>query len=104
MMKIIPLIEGYCPGRGLRGEHGLSLYIEAVRKAFPGRPVAAVVGGFHLVDAPDDAISRVADAMTRIHPTRILCGHCTGPRGYAAMAAGLPGRVTWLACGLKVSV
>jgi 7,8-dihydropterin-6-yl-methyl-4-(beta-D-ribofuranosyl)aminobenzene 5'-phosphate synthase len=80
---------------------GIVNIVEAAMKAFPGKPVAAVVGGFHLVDAPEDTIARVADAMVRIGPARILCGHCTGPRAYAALYARLPGRVSWLSCGQK---
>jgi 7,8-dihydropterin-6-yl-methyl-4-(beta-D-ribofuranosyl)aminobenzene 5'-phosphate synthase len=83
---------------------GIVNIVEAARKAFPGKPVAAVVGGFHLVDAPEDAIAAVSDAMARIGPARILCGHCTGPRAYAALYARLPGRVSWLACGQKFTV
>lgn len=80
---------------------GIVNIVESARKAYPGKPVAAVVGGFHLVDAPEDAINTVADAMVQIDPVRILCGHCTGPRAYAALMARLPGRVAWLACGQK---
>jgi hypothetical protein len=29
-MTIISLMDNYCPKRGLRGEHGLSLYIETL--------------------------------------------------------------------------
>ena len=79
---------------------GIVNIVEASRKAFPGRPVAAVVGGFHLVDAPDEALGRVIDAMVRIGPARILCGHCTGPRAYASLRASLPG-VSWLSIGQK---
>jgi 7,8-dihydropterin-6-yl-methyl-4-(beta-D-ribofuranosyl)aminobenzene 5'-phosphate synthase len=80
---------------------GIVNIVEAAISAFPGKPVAAVVGGFHLVDATEDVIRRVTEAMARIRPARILCGHCTGPRAYAALMARLPGRVAWLACGQK---
>jgi 7,8-dihydropterin-6-yl-methyl-4-(beta-D-ribofuranosyl)aminobenzene 5'-phosphate synthase len=83
---------------------GIVNIVEAAIKAIPGKPVAAVVGGFHLVDAPEDTIAAVADAMERIGPVRILCGHCTGPRAYAALYARLPGRVSWLSCGQEFTL
>ncbi|TFG83403.1 MAG: MBL fold metallo-hydrolase [Spirochaetales bacterium] len=80
---------------------GIVNILEEARLAFPGRPVSAVVGGFHLVDAPRETIDRVVDGIAAIAPGKILCGHCTGPRGFAALYARFPDRVAWLSCGLR---
>ena len=82
---------------------GIINIVEAARRAFPGKPLAAVVGGFHLGDAPDETLARVADGIAALSPGRILCGHCTGTRGFAAISASNR-NVAWLACGMRAEV
>jgi len=82
---------------------GILNIAEAVRKAFPGRPVAALVGGFHLSDAPEETLANVATGIALLAPRRIYCGHCTGTRGFAAISA-CNRDVTWLACGQRVEL
>ncbi len=69
----------------------------------PKRPIAALVGGFHLADLPDDRLALVAEGIHALAPRRVLCGHCTGTRGFAALCAK-PLDVTWLACGMRVEL
>jgi 7,8-dihydropterin-6-yl-methyl-4-(beta-D-ribofuranosyl)aminobenzene 5'-phosphate synthase len=76
----------------------------AARKAFPDKPVAALVGGFHLSDTPDDQLDQVADGIAALAPSHIYCGHCTGVRGFAAIAARQRSTVTWLACGMRIEL
>lgn len=71
---------------------------------FPGARLDAVIGGFHLADLPDGELARSAEALAELNPRRLYCGHCTGPRGYAALALALPCPVTWLHCGLRVEL
>lgn len=82
---------------------GILNIAEAARRAFPGRPVAALVGGFHLSDAPDGILEGVADGIAALAPKRIYCGHCTGTRGFAAISARNR-NVVWLACGMRVEL
>ncbi len=82
---------------------GILNIAEAARKAFPGRPVAALVGGFHVSDAPEETLSQVAAGIAMLAPERIYCGHCTGVRGFAAISAGNR-NVTWLSCGMRVEL
>lgn len=75
----------------------------AAARAFPGRPLAALVGGFHLSDEPDETLEKVAEGIAALRPGRVLCGHCTGTRGFAAIASRV--RATaWLACGMRVEL
>jgi len=82
---------------------GILNIAEAARRAFPGKPVAALVGGFHLSDAPADILARVAAGIAALSPLRIYCGHCTGTRGFAAISA-VNRNVSWLACGQRVEL
>ncbi|MFH2114112.1 MAG: MBL fold metallo-hydrolase [Spirochaetota bacterium] len=83
---------------------GILNIAEAARKNFPSRPIAALVGGFHLADLPDETLDRVADGIAALDPKRIFCGHCTGTRGFAAISARNRGNTQWLACGMKVEI
>ena len=62
---------------------------------FPGRPVDAVLGGYHLAGkAMESRIEpTVRDLRTRIAPRLVAPGHCTGWRAKASLAnAFAPGR------------
>lgn len=77
---------------------------QAALDAFPGSPLKALVGGFHLVDSPPEELAHVAEAIASMAPGVILCAHCTGLPGYAALSQALPGRVSWLSCGMRVNL
>lgn len=83
---------------------GIINITRSAMQAFPGRPVKALVGGFHLVDASADTISRVARDIAEIDPAMVLCAHCTGLGGFAALSDALCGRVSWLSCGMNISI
>ncbi len=51
-------------------EHALSL--------FPDEAVEGIIGGFHLVEASEEKISKTVDALGEIGPGWISSGHCTG--------------------------
>jgi len=76
----------------------------AALRVFPDKPLKALVGGFHLADAPDAELARVAKAVAALGPAAVHCSHCTGPRGFAALASVLGARVSWLSCGREVAV
>jgi 7,8-dihydropterin-6-yl-methyl-4-(beta-D-ribofuranosyl)aminobenzene 5'-phosphate synthase len=83
---------------------GILNIVEAARRHFRGRTIAALVGGFHLADLPDQTLDQVADGIAALAPQKILCGHCTGTRGFAAISARNRGNTQWLACGMKVEI
>jgi len=57
---------------------GIVNTLEAVASVFPGIPVWAVVGGFHLLEADAKRIKRSVDYLKNLDPQRIIAGHCTG--------------------------
>ncbi|MCX7024280.1 MAG: MBL fold metallo-hydrolase [Spirochaetes bacterium] len=83
---------------------GILNIARAAAQAFPGRPVKALVGGFHLIDASDAVLSQVARDIAALEPGFVLCAHCTGLRGYAALSETVPGEVSWLSCGMSISL
>jgi 7,8-dihydropterin-6-yl-methyl-4-(beta-D-ribofuranosyl)aminobenzene 5'-phosphate synthase len=72
--------------------------------AFPGRPLKALVGGFHLVGAPAAARAATARELAALGPGRIYCSHCSAPEGYASLAAELGERVSWLSGGMRILI
>lgn len=70
--------------------------------AFPGRPLKALVGGFHLVGMPAEARARVAASLAALGPERIYCSHCSSLEGYASLAAEFGERLSWLSCGMRI--
>ena len=40
--------------------------------------IEAIIGGLHLVEAPDGRIKRTVDALSKLNPAWICAGHCTG--------------------------
>jgi 7,8-dihydropterin-6-yl-methyl-4-(beta-D-ribofuranosyl)aminobenzene 5'-phosphate synthase len=83
---------------------GILNIVEAARVAFPGRPIRAVVGGFHLGALPDSELASVARDLAAMEPGSVFCCHCTGPRGFAALRHELGGKVEWLSCGMRISI
>ncbi|MBL8965522.1 MAG: MBL fold metallo-hydrolase [Spirochaetaceae bacterium] len=83
---------------------GVEAIVDAALSAFPGRALKAVAGGFHLAEAPRETLGVVARSLAQLRPATLLCGHCTGPRGFAALAAELGDKAAWLSCGLRTEL
>ena len=83
---------------------GILNIAEAAKKHFPGKPIAALVGGFHLIKQPTEILESIADGIAALAPKKLLCGHCTGMQGYSVISAKNPGIAQWLACGMKVEI
>lgn len=83
---------------------GIVNILDAARMAFPERPLAAVIGGFHLVDASEEEMDITARAIAACSPGLVACSHCTGLKGFSALYRAMPGNTVWLACGMTVEV
>lgn len=82
---------------------GLPVVVAEVQVAFPNRPIAAYVGGLHLVHASDEGILQVAQAVEHAGIGRLCTGHCTGKHALALLQRELPGRVVALSPGLTLA-
>ncbi len=81
---------------------GILNIVEAARLVFPGRPIRAIIGGFHLVGISGLELARIALALAAFEAQAVHCSHCTGLPGFAALHGALPGKVSWLSCGTKI--
>ena len=52
--------------------------IEDVRRALPGRPLKAFIGGLHIYDQTPEQVRELAGQMEAAGIRRIITGHCTG--------------------------
>jgi 7,8-dihydropterin-6-yl-methyl-4-(beta-D-ribofuranosyl)aminobenzene 5'-phosphate synthase len=81
---------------------GIANIARQAMAAFPGMPLKALIGGFHLIEASPDALAKTTASLAALEPEAIYCSHCTGMAGYAALCCALPGKVTWLSCGARI--
>lgn len=72
--------------------------------AFPGRPIKALVGGFHLIDLPAESLRRIALDLDSLGTRAVFCSHCTGLQGFAALCETLRAPVAWLTCGMRITL
>jgi len=80
---------------------GLPIVVSEVQAAFPGRTIAAYVGGLHLVHAHDEQVGDVAHAIETAGVCQLYTGHCTGAHAVELLTRQLPGRVVPLHAGLR---
>jgi 7,8-dihydropterin-6-yl-methyl-4-(beta-D-ribofuranosyl)aminobenzene 5'-phosphate synthase len=68
---------------------GIMNMLDAVRAHFE-KPLAAVFGGSHLVEADLDRIDRTVEYLCAADCSLVALGHCTGAQGAARLADALP--------------
>lgn len=83
---------------------GLPVIVAEVTAAFPGRAIAAYVGGLHLVHASDETILQVARAVEEIGIGQLYTGHCTGDHALSLLRTALPDQVIPLQPGLSFAL
>lgn len=62
------------------GHAGYTNIIAAIHEAFPQDRLLAVIGGLHLLNAPENVLADAIDCTKRIMADGFFfcCGHCTG--------------------------
>ncbi|MCU0305332.1 MAG: MBL fold metallo-hydrolase [Thermoanaerobaculales bacterium] len=91
---------------------GVLNMVDAARARFPDEPVCAVFGGFHLIGLPQlgtmAASRREVAAIGRAILDRVdgpvHTGHCTGAKGYAALATVMGDRLRPFPSGTTVDL
>lgn len=56
---------------------GLINILNYVKELFPGKPVEAVIGGFHIQDKSQEWLSNMTEELKKFEPKRIYPCHCT---------------------------
>ena len=87
---------------------GVDHILADLRARFPGRPIRAVLGGFHLMGkggtatlgpAPEEVRALARRLRDELDVREICTGHCTGAPAYALLAEELGGRLRPLTTG-----
>ncbi len=80
---------------------GPDAIVREVRAAFPGRHIAAFVGGLHLFRSNDAKVREVAQALRAADVQCVWTGHCTGEHAIALLQEQLGHRVVPFAAGTQ---
>lgn len=79
---------------------GADNVVREVQAAFPGQPIHAIVGGFHLYETPAQEVRAFARRLGETGVTQVVTGHCTGQAAYEILKEELGSRVQQLSTGL----
>ena len=83
---------------------GADLVVEEASATFPGRPIYAIIGGFHLYDTPPKDIRAFARRLRDTGVQHIITGHCTGQEGFDILKEELGDLVRQTEVGLTLEL
>ena len=83
---------------------GAEVVMEEVGRAFPGESVKAYIGGLHLFRMSEREVREVADRIRKSGLTRVITGHCTGDKAFAALKSSLDNTVERFHCGMVIDL
>ena len=87
---------------------GVDHILDSIRARFPGTPIRAVLGGFHLMGtggtstlgpAPEEVRALARRLRDGLNVREVCTGHCTGAPAYALLAEALGKRLRPLTTG-----
>ena len=79
---------------------GADNIINEVMKAYPGKRIIAMIGGFHLFNKSDDYVRAFARRVGDTGVEAVYTGHCTGQKAWDIMHEELGDKVHALQTGL----
>jgi 7,8-dihydropterin-6-yl-methyl-4-(beta-D-ribofuranosyl)aminobenzene 5'-phosphate synthase len=74
------------------GHAGVVNTLNQIQNHTGGRPIHAVLGGMHLINASPERLTRTMDALRGLDVTMLAPAHCTGARAQAHMGTEFPDR------------
>jgi 7,8-dihydropterin-6-yl-methyl-4-(beta-D-ribofuranosyl)aminobenzene 5'-phosphate synthase len=80
------------------GHAGVVNTLRYVQRLTDGRPIHAVMGGMHLVNASPDRLDRTVEALGEMDVALVAPAHCTGARAKARLWSEFPDR--WEDCSV----
>ena len=83
---------------------GVDSILDEVGQAFPGKPIRAMVGGFHLVRTPPREVHLLAQRLKKLGVPELYTGHCTGEPALEILEAELPGNVHRMETGMQFEI
>ena len=83
---------------------GAAEIVEEVRAAIPGRPVRAMIGGFHLYNKQEPEIRAFASKMGQAGVRTVVTGHCTGETACRILKEEWGDRLSFFHAGLSMEL
>lgn len=84
------------------GHAGVVNTLEHIRQLTGNRPIRAVIGGMHLLNASPERMKKTLEAFREWNLQQIIPGHCTGVAAVAKLWAAFPGRCVACATGMNL--
>jgi 7,8-dihydropterin-6-yl-methyl-4-(beta-D-ribofuranosyl)aminobenzene 5'-phosphate synthase len=90
--------------------HGILNMLDAVREAFPGEGIKAVIGGFHQIGNPlfnsmagsRADIQELGQAIQGYQIEHIYTGHCTGSKAFRILHENMGEKIEYFAAGSQI--
>lgn len=79
---------------------GVDSILDEIGRTFPGKPVCAMIGGFHLVRTPPREVRLLAQRLRKMGVPELYTGHCTGDKAMEILREELPGHVHAMETGM----
>ena len=84
---------------------GVEVIIREVMDTFPGQPIYAMLGGFHLFHKPEEAeVRSLARKIQSTGVEKIYTGHCTGEKAFQILRQELGSQVRQWKTGMRISL
>lgn len=84
------------------GHSGVVNTLEHIRRITGNRPIRAVIGGMHLLNASPERMSKTLEAFRQWNIQQLIPGHCTGIAAVAQLWTAFPGRCSSCATGTRL--
>ena len=102
MVTIVKEQEGIVVLTGC-AHNGVLNMITAAQNAFPGKPIRAVIGGFHLNREDDETVREIGKKLLELNIPKIVTGHCTGDHATEVLGEVLGNRLQRLYTGMVMT-
>lgn len=83
---------------------GIDSILDEIARTYPGRPVRAMVGGFHLVRTPPREVRLLALRLKKMGAPKLYTGHCTGEQAMEILREQLPEQVHAMTTGMTFEI
>jgi len=83
---------------------GVDSILDEIGRTFPGKPVCAMIGGFHLVRTPPREVRLLAQRLRKMGVPELYTGHCTGEQAMEILREELPGHVHGMETGMVFEI
>ncbi|MBN2033653.1 MAG: MBL fold metallo-hydrolase [Deltaproteobacteria bacterium] len=78
--------------------------LRAASTLFPGEPIFALIGGFHLNFVPSEAVKRIINEIDKHQPGLLVPLHCTGAAAQNLLRQHFKERCPYTTVGMNISV